>query len=123
MTSQYLQVGDVVDYTCPGTVAVGAEIVLGTNSPASLGVALKAGVAGDVIPLAICGTFTMPKLSGAVIAQGESVDWDVSLGVVDDNQMTPAAGDLSNFGIAVKAAASGTNFVEVRLNPGNAIKA
>lgn len=122
MSSTYLHPGDTIDYTCSGTVAVGDEIVLGTNSPCSLGIAMAAGVSGDVIPVAIGGVFTMPKLSGAVIAQGESVDWDVSGGVVDDNQMTPATGDLSNFGIATKAAGSGTTTVEVRLNPGNAVK-
>ena len=57
------------------------------------------------------------RLAG-VIAQGETVDWDVSAGKVDDNAMTATTGDCSDFGVALEAAAAGTSAVEVLLLPG-----
>lgn len=53
------------------------------------------------------GVFTVPKVTGAVIGQGENIIWDSSAGAFDDNLATPASGDVSNAVIAVEAVGSG----------------
>ena len=85
----------------PGaTVVSGQAVVLGTL----LVVCLTDGVSGDSIEGAVDEVYSLPKLDAAVIAIGESVDLDISAGggtgEIDDNGMTPAAGDLSDCGVA-----------------------
>lgn len=110
------QPGDVIEYTAGGAVSQYEIIELGNNS-GLIGVALEAAAAsGDIIGVAIGGVFTFPKVSGAVIAQCEAVDWDTSAGEVDDDQATSATGDYPNFGTAVEAKGNGTTTVRVKLN-------
>lgn len=110
-----------INYTCTGAVAVDEIRVFGDSGTVSVGVASTAGVTGDVITYALGGVYTFPAVTGAVIAQGESVDWDASAGKVDDNAATSASGDVADFGIAMaaKAAAATATTVEVLLLPGN----
>ena len=109
-----------IDYTCTGAVAVDTIRVFGAAGNTSVGVALTAGVTGDVIGFDIGGVYTFPAATGAAIAQGESVNWDASASNVDDNAATPASGDVSDFGVALaaKAAGAGLNTVVVKLLPG-----
>lgn len=101
----------------PGaTVVAGQAVRIGTL----LCVALTDGVSGTPIEFAVDEVYRLPKLDAAVINQGESVDWDSSAGVngeIDDNAMTPAAGDLSDCGIAweTKGATTGETIL-VKLN-------
>ncbi|MCG7927270.1 MAG: DUF2190 family protein [Candidatus Thiodiazotropha taylori] len=61
-------------------------------------------------------TFTLPKVSGAVIAQGESLMWDVSAGAFNSGSATPAAGDVTGGGArADESAASGATSLAVHL--------
>jgi predicted RecA/RadA family phage recombinase len=53
-----------------------------------------------------CGV-TAAKVSAAVFGQGESLTWDSSASAFDDNQATPASGDVS--GGAIRADAAGAN--------------
>jgi predicted RecA/RadA family phage recombinase len=56
------------------------------------------------------------KVSDAVIAQGETLTWDVSAGAFDDNQATPATGDITGAtAYAMAAAGSGESTLEVVL--------
>jgi predicted RecA/RadA family phage recombinase len=87
----------------PGaTVVSGQVVVVGTL----LVVCLVDGVSGTLMEGAIKEVYRLNKLDAAVIAQGDPVDFDVSadggLGQIDDSSMTPAAGDLSNCGIAME---------------------
>ena len=109
-----------IDYTCTGAVAVDEIRVFGDSDNVSVGVAQTAGVTGDVICYSIEGVYEFPAATGAVIAQGESVNWDASADNVDDNSATPASGDVSNFGVAMaaKAAGAAANTVVVKLSPG-----
>ncbi len=106
-------------------VAAGAAVVLGATSSkkARVGVLLGRDVAqaGDVADgaqgvVAITECFELPKVSGAVIAQGESVNWDASNNACEDNAATPAAGDVAEFGMAHAAAGSGATTVQVWLD-------
>jgi predicted RecA/RadA family phage recombinase len=51
--------------------------------------------------------FEVPKVSAAVIAQGESLTWDASASAFDDNAATPATGDVT--GAAAVAFEAGIN--------------
>lgn len=101
----------------PGaTVVSGQAVVIGTL----LCVALTDGVSGTPIEFAVDEVYRLPKLDAAVIAQGDSVDFDSSAGTageIDDNAMTPAAGDLQDCGIAweTKGATTGETIL-VKLN-------
>lgn len=88
-------------------VAAGDIVVMGGTTNATLAVALAAianGATGDVG--VNCGV-TAPKVTAAVFAKGETLVWDVSAGKFDDNQATPAAGDVS--GASSQADAAGAN--------------
>lgn len=100
-----------VEYT-PSGAAISADdvIVLGGvgAKKASVGVAMK-DVADGVTEegaVAVTGVFELPKVSGAVITAGQSVNWDASAGAVDDNAAVAASGDVVEFG---KAMADGAN--------------
>lgn len=112
MTSKYSQQGKTMNVTLAGTVAVDDVDVIGTGL---IGVAITGGVSGDVIAYAIDGVYYLPKVSAAVIAQGEQVLWDVSAGAVDDDAATPAAGDFL-CGYAFEAAGSGVLTIAVAIN-------
>lgn len=72
------------------------------------------GASGSV---AIRGVFTVPKLSTAVIAQGNALLWDVSAQVFDVATATPATGDVSGTSVtAFEAAGNGTTSLRVRFN-------
>ncbi len=102
----------------PWTNTTGTDVVSGQIVP--IGNILA--VATVDIPATQSGTVQVgyavkaPKVSAAVIAQGESVNWDVSEGAFDDNQATPAAGDISGgAAFAMTAAGNGATTVEVVL--------
>ena len=112
-----------INYTCTGAVVVDEIRVFGATNAAgaSVGVAQVAGATGDVIACSIEGVYTMPAVTGAVITQGETVNWDSSAGKVDDASHTAAAGDIADFGVAMasKAAAATATTIVVKLLPGN----
>jgi predicted RecA/RadA family phage recombinase len=77
----------------------------GTGSDVTAGTCV---VAGQILACAIVDiangasgsvktnyAFELPKVDAAVIAQGESLTWDVSAGKFDDNAATPATGDVT----------------------------
>ncbi|HRY16043.1 MAG TPA: DUF2190 family protein [Candidatus Competibacteraceae bacterium] len=108
MAVNYIQPGEVLTYTnaTGSDIAAGRVVKLGATEDCTLAVALvdiANGAAGEVRR---CGVFTVPKVSAAVFAQGESLIWDSSAGAFDDNQATPASGDVSG---SVIAAAAGAN--------------
>lgn len=116
MAKNYQQAGDVFEWTnaTGSDVASGAVVVIGQQ----IGVAqvdIANGAKGSV---AMAGVYTVPKISAAVIAQGEAVVWDASAGAFDDNAATPAAGDVSGCCVAAGAAGNGVTSIAVKLNVG-----
>jgi predicted RecA/RadA family phage recombinase len=92
MAKNYVQEGKVIDWTNGGTaVASGDVVVIGTL----LGVALVDIANGASGAVQIGGVFNAPKVDAAVIAAGETLTWDVSASKFDDDQATPAAGDVT----------------------------
>jgi predicted RecA/RadA family phage recombinase len=80
-----------------------------------LGVALVDIAIAGTGAVAVDGVFTVPKVTAAVIAQGDSLVWDVSVGKFDDNAATPAAGDISGAAaVAFEAGTSAMTTLKVR---------
>lgn len=113
MANNHAQPGKVLDYvnTTGAAVASGAVVVAGQT----LAVALVNIPAGGMGAAAVDGVFRVPKVSGAVIAQGESLSWDVSAAAFDDNAATTATGDVTGpCAVAFEAAGSGVTSLLVK---------
>lgn len=110
MATNYIQPGEVIQYTAGADISSGAVVRIGNI----LGVALSDIANGATGSVQIRGVFNVPKVSGAVIAQGESLTWDASAGAFDDNAATPATGDVTGPpAMAAEAAGSGVSSLDV----------
>lgn len=111
MADTFVQPGDVIDWTNGGSAVVSGQVV---RVGQILGVALV-DIAGSATgSVAIRGVFTVPKVSGAVIAQGEALTWDASAAAFDDNAATPATGDVTGPpAVAAEAAGNGVTSFDV----------
>ena len=105
MAANYSHSGKVIDYvnTTGAAIASGSVVKMG----GVLGVALVDIAIGATGSIGFGVFRNIPKVAGAVWAQGESLTWDVSAGKFDDNLATPATGDVQ--GAAAYAAEAGTN--------------
>jgi len=115
MADNYSSPGKVVQYTAGADITSGQVVKMGNI----LGVALADIANGATGSVAIEGVFRVPKVSGAVIALGESLTWDVSAasgaGEFDDNAATPATGDVTGPpAVAMEAAGSGVTTLLVK---------
>lgn len=114
MANNFVQDGDVINWTngTGSAVAAGQVVAIGQILAVAL-VAIAAGATGSVKTR---GVFTVPKVSTAVIAAGESLLWDVSAGKFDAKSATPATGDISGApAYAVEAAGNGATTLKVKL--------
>ena len=116
MLKNFVQAGGTLDWTNgSGTdVPSGAVVVVG----AQIGIASANIASGRSGTVYMEGVFTVPKVPAAVIAQGESVTWDMSAGAFDDYQATPATGDVSRACTAWESAGNGVTSIAVKLNTG-----
>lgn len=112
MASNYVQPGKVITWTNAGTaVSSGDVVVIGKI----LGVALEDIANGASGEVAIDGVFDVPKVSAAVIAQGENLTWDASAGAFDDNAAIAATGDVTGApAVAFEAAGNGVTTLAVK---------
>lgn len=91
MSSTFIQPGNVVEFLAGANIAAGDVVLVGNV----LGVATQ-DIAKDTSgPVQITGVFVCPKVSGAVIAQGEPVTWDDSAAAFDDKSASPSTGDVT----------------------------
>ena len=113
MASNYVQPGNIITWTNgTGTAVVSGQVVAVGQT---LGVALVNIANGAAGSVAIEGVFSVPKVSAAVIAAGESLTWDVSAAAFDDNAATPATGDITGPpAIAIEAAGAGVTTLKVK---------
>ena len=111
----YVQPGSRLTWTNGGfAVTSGAVVVVGNLIGIATG-DIGAGATGE---LAMDGVFTVPKVSGAVIAVGEKVMWDASAGAFDDSAASPATGDVTVCCVAWAAAGNGDTTLPVKINVG-----
>ena len=117
MADNFIQKGDCLDWTNGGTaVSSGDVVVIGSNGDALLAVALVDIANGATGSVALEGVFSVPKVSAAVIGQGEYVMYDKSLVAFDDNAATAAAGDVSDAVTAWESAGAGVTTIKVRFD-------
>lgn len=107
--------GEVIEFTAGSAYSSGDVVAVGPL----VGVVVADVASGAVGQLAVTGVFRLPKLDAAVIAVGDQVAWDTSSSAVDDPNITPAAGDVTAFGVALEAKGATTSEnILVRLSPG-----
>lgn len=110
MATNYVSEGSVIDYVAGATIAAGDVVQFGDI----VGIALVAGVSGDIIAVATKGIFTVPKTTGTAWVQGDAIDWDDGAGEFHKG-VTPATGDVVSCGIAPVLAASGAATAQLKL--------
>ncbi len=114
--NNHVQPGNVIDYTNGGADIVSGGVVVMGNLIGVATVDIAAGATGSV---AIEEVFNLPKVNAAVIAQGESVNWDVSAGKFDDNLAVAAAGDVTGCCVAMESKGATTDeTIAVKINVG-----
>lgn len=108
MAQNYIMSGDVLDYTASGNITSGQGILIGTR----LGIALKGGVSGNVIPVRMEGVFSLAKATGAGTgwAQGAIVYWDDTA-----KKITGVSTSNTPIGIGATVAATGDTTGQVKL--------
>jgi len=113
MAKNFQQPGDVITWTNgTGSAVVSGQVVRVGNI---LGVALVDIASTASGSVALSGVFTVPKVSGAVIAQGESLTWDASAAAFDDNLAVPATGDVTGPpAVAFQSAGNGVTSLAVK---------
>jgi len=113
MANNKVQEGKVITWTNgTGSAVVSGQVVVVGQV---LGVALVdiASTASGSVQIRD-GVFNVPKVSGAVIAQGGSLSWDASAAAFDDNAASPATGDVQGGGaVAMEAAGNGVTDIDV----------
>lgn len=106
----FVQPGEIITYTAGANLTSGQVVAIGNM----LGVTCSAIANGATGEVALKGVFTVPKVSGAVIAQGDSLTWDASAAAFDDNAATPASGDITGAAcFAFEAAGNGVTSLAV----------
>jgi predicted RecA/RadA family phage recombinase len=102
-------------YTAGADIAVDDIVILGVidAKKCKVGVAREAIASGSTGIVAVSGVFEFPKVTGAVIKAGESVNWDSDPGGVEDNAHATGAGDVKEFGAAMTDAGSGVLLIDV----------
>ena len=108
--NNFKQIGDVITIPAAAAAITSGQVLKVGNI---LAVAAHAAAIGQPVECKRTGVFLVPKVSGAVIAQGESLTWDVSAGAFDDNAATPAAGDVTGAAFAYEAAGNGATTLAV----------
>ena len=112
MSTNQVNSGDRVLWTNAGTAVVAGQVVVVGQQIGIAAVDIAQNASGIVY---LEGRFTVPKVSAAVIAQGEMVMWDVTGAAFDDNAATPATGDVTNAASAAEAAGNGVTSFDIIL--------
>ena len=105
MAQNYIESGEVKDFTLSGTVAAGALVAIGDM----VGVALGSGKSGDTIAVALEGVYEVSKAAGAITIGAKLY---LASGAVTT---TDNSGANVWVGWAWTAAASGDATVQVKL--------
>ncbi|NYE62193.1 putative RecA/RadA family phage recombinase [Duganella sp. 1224] len=107
MATNYVQEGDVLDFTAAAAVASGAVIVLGKR----IGVAARAVSQGSVGAAHVTGVWEIAKLTTDVVGQGDLLYWDAQ-----NSRLTTTAASNVQAGYAASPAAAGAATVQIKIN-------
>lgn len=102
----YIEQGDVADYTASAAVASGDVVVIGDR----VGIAATDIAKNETGSVDLVGVFEVSKVAATAIAQGKKVYWDAT-----NKVMTSAATGNTFAGYAHVAAASADTTVKVNL--------
>lgn len=111
-----------IKYTAGADIAVDQIVFCGVidANKCRVGVAREAIASGATGIVAVSGVWEFPKVSGAVIKAGESVDWDAdgatTDGAVEDNAHGAGAGNVIDFGCAMHDAGNGTTVIDIDIS-------
>lgn len=97
-----------------GTARTSGDVVVENEL---VGVIAEDATTTETPVMSIEGVFRLAKENSTAINAGDLVDWDVSAGEVGKG-ITPAAGDVENFGIAMETVADVGTQINVKLIPG-----
>jgi predicted RecA/RadA family phage recombinase len=96
--ADYVQKGDMLDYTPAAAVAAGEVVVLGVL----VGVAPRPIAANSLGSVAVEGVYALPVATGSTGAQGSAINWYAASGVADATTGV-AAGVLAKARLAADA--------------------
>jgi predicted RecA/RadA family phage recombinase len=113
MATNFIQPGDVAEFTAGGTVTAGTPLLVGSL----VVVPLVSTTTGLKYNAALKGVFTLPKATGAAWTEGQVLYFDSAAG----NFATAASATARRAGVAMAAAASGDTSGVVRLLNINAV--
>lgn len=103
--NNFQQRGDVIRIAAAAAAVASGQVVRIGNL---LAVANHAAAIGAPLECNLTGVYVVPKVAGAVIAQGETLLWDASAAAFDDNLAVAAAGDVGGAAaVAFEAAGAG----------------
>lgn len=103
----------MIDHTPVSELAAGEVLSFGSGTQRLVAVSLNKIEAGRKGALTIDGIFKLKLGSGNSFSRGQTVEWDVSANEAVTN--ANGSGDFA-VGVAVQQAASGDDFVLVRIN-------
>jgi predicted RecA/RadA family phage recombinase len=83
----FVQSGDVITVTAPGTIASGDLVRIGNL----IGVAVGAAASGESVPIKTMGVFELPKVAGQQWGVGDLIYFDGAACTTDDTY-TPLIG-------------------------------
>lgn len=111
MATNQTQPGESIVITAGTNITSGQVVRVGQL----LGVAVTDIASGTQGAVSLKGVYTVPKVSGAVIVQGETLTWDASAAAFDDSLATPATGDVTgSAAVAWESAGNGVTSFKVK---------
>ena len=114
MATTYYQNGDVLDIVAAAAISSGDVVVSGDV----IGIAVNDIANGDTGGIAVEGVFQVTKVAGEAWVVGDKIGYDVSA-TAFDKTFTGATGDVTNCGVAAKAAGSADTVAYLKLTPGS----
>lgn len=108
MAKNYIQEGDVLDYTAGGSaIASGAVVLIGKR----IGIVLRDIAIAGSGAISVTGVWQIAKLSTDVIAQGDLLYWDTA-----NSRLTSTSAGNTLAGYATAAAGNGATTVNIKIN-------
>ncbi|MFZ3289264.1 MAG: DUF2190 family protein [Telluria sp.] len=108
MAKNYIQEGDVLDYTAGGAaIAAGAIALMGKR----IGVVLADIAANAIGAVSVTGVWSIAKLATDVVAQGDLLYWDAA-----NSRLTKSDVGNTLAGYAATAAGNGVATVSIKIN-------
>lgn len=106
MAKNFIQTGDVLDYTPSADTTAGTPVLLGGR----LGVVLADIKANATGPIRMCGVWSITKVTADVVAQWALLYWDNTA-----KKLTVTSSGNTLVGYATAAAGNGATTVNIKL--------